>query len=96
MDEILNRDHIDLAELKVNDKNCINKKFNINKFRFFFQILMIISNRIVPSMAVPILVLVGPYVGVCSWAPSLQTDLSGTQLIKFNEKITELLFRNLS
>ena len=37
MDEILNGDHIDLAELKVNDKNCINKKFNINKFRFFFK-----------------------------------------------------------
>ena len=28
MDEILNRDYIDLAELKENDKICINKKFH--------------------------------------------------------------------
>ena len=34
MDEILNRDHIDLAELKENDKNCFDENFN---FRIFLN-----------------------------------------------------------
>ena len=35
MDEILNRDHIDLAELKENDKKYIDKKLILKNFLLF-------------------------------------------------------------